>query len=279
MSGRSTGASSITTAFRGRRSASAARTWLAVSCSPAAGGAGAAGAARGSGGGSLSLRDGGGQLPDHGRDRGEHAQLRRAAVHLVRVVADDGDPRAGLGESPRDETGLPERRSADDEHRVVGGELGPKPGAVGGEHSLVGGVVLRKACPCAECLLEDGRAELLGELDERRPRRRVVRAGADDERRPLGGAEERGERVHRFGVGTGRAQHRAAGGGGLALLVGGLAPVAHRHDHESRSPARRGGVVGALDRGRHVVRGGRASRPTRGTCPPARPAGPARNGS
>ena len=206
---------------------------------------------------SVSLRDGGGQLTDHRRDRGEHTQLRGAAVHLVRVVAHDGDPRAGLGESSRDEAGLPEGRSADDEHRVVGGELAAKPGAVRGEHSLVGRVILREACPPAERLLEDGRAELLGELDERRPCRRVVRAGADDERRPLGGGEEGGEGIHRLGIGAARAQHRASRGGGLALLVGGLAPVAHRHDHEGGSPARRGGVVGALDRGRHVVRGGR----------------------
>src|SRR5436190_82369 len=154
MSGRSTGASSITTVLRGSRSASAARTWLAVSGSPGPGGSGAAGAR-------------------------------------------------------------------------------------------------------AERLLKDGGAELLDELDERRPRRRVVGSGADDERGSLGGGEEGGECGDRARVRPGRAQDRAAGGRGLALLVGGLSPVAHRDDHERRPAPCGRGVVGALDRGGHVVRGGR----------------------
>ena len=40
---------------------------------------------------------------------------------------------------------------------------------------------------------------------------------------------------------------------GLALLVGRLLPVAHRHDHQGRPAAGGGRVVGALDRGRDVL--------------------------
>jgi hypothetical protein len=178
-------------------------------------------------------------------------------VHLVRVVADDGDRGAGGGEPARGEPGLAEDRGADDEQCVVGRERLAEPGPVGGEHTLIRRVVLRKPGAGAERLLEDGRAQLLDELHERRPRIGVVGAGAHDERRPTGARKERGERVDGHRVGRGRSQHGAARGRGLAVLVRRLEPVAHRNDHERRAASRGGRVVGALDRSGHVLRGGR----------------------
>ena len=84
-----------------------------------------------------------------------------------------------------------------------------------------------------------------------RPRRRRRRGQAT---RP---PQERGEGIDRRRVGRGGAEHGADGSGGLALLVGGLVPVVHRHDHEGGAAPGRRGVVRALDRARDVLRGDR----------------------
>ncbi len=78
--------------------------------------------------------------------------------------------------------------------------------------------------------------------------------GADHERGRRGVREERGERLDRLAIDGRRPQHRPERRGRLALLVRGLGPVVHRDDHERRAAGERCSVVGALERGRDVLR-------------------------
>ncbi len=128
-----------------------------------------------------------------------------------------------------------------------------EPRPVGGQHAAIERMVLGEPRACAEGLLEDGRAEALGQVDERGPGLRVVRTRADDDRRRPRFAEKVRERVHGLRPGRRRAQNRAVRRRRLPLLVRRFLPVAHRHDHERRPAPRRRRVVGALDRCRHVL--------------------------
>ena len=121
---------------------------------------------------------------------------------------------------------------------------------------------MREARPGAEGLLEDGRDQALRELDERHPRLGLVGAGPDDECRRAPALEERRQLFHRRVVDRARSQH-AAGRGVLALRLGFLQPVVHRHDDDRRAPRRRGLVVGAIDRTGHVLRADRLVEPDR----------------
>ena len=140
------------------------------------------------------------------------------------------------------------------------------------------GVVLREAGARAEGLLEDRRAEALGERHERRPGLGLVGAGAHDQRGRLGRGEQVGERLDRRGVGRAGAEH-ARRRRQLVRLGRGRQPVVHRHDDERR-PARGARLVPrARERARHVLRAHGLDRRTPGSRRPARAGAPARNGS
>ncbi len=193
------------------------------------------------------------ELTAHRRGRGEHGQLGRAPVQLVRIVSEHRDPRSRSGEATRHVRRLTERRRADDEDRVVRLQALPQPCPFCGQHAAEQRVVLREAGTASERLLEDGRHEPLCQLDERRPGLRVVGTRAHDQRRRLRLREEARERVDGRGVGGGGAQDGPERGRRLALLVGRLVPVVHRHDHERGTASRLRSMKRTLDRGRDVL--------------------------
>ncbi len=174
-------------------------------------------------------------------------------MDLVGVVAHDRDPRPRLRERSRRVRRLAEHRRADDQNRVVGREPLPQARPVGGEDAREEPVILGKARPGAERLLEDRRDEPFRELGQRCPGLGVVGAGADDERGRSGTREEGDELVDRGRV-RGGAPHDSGRRRVLALLVGGDAPVVHRGDHERR-PAVGGRLVRRPpDRAREILR-------------------------
>ncbi len=175
-------------------------------------------------------------------------------MHLVRVVADHGDPRSRRGEASRGIRRLAEDRRADDENRVVRLEPLPQPPSLGGQHAAEQPVVLRKSRAAAERLLEDRSHEALGQLHERCPRLLVIRPRTDDERRGLRLCEKGHESIDRLGRCSDAAPHGPRRSGRLTLLVGRLLPVVHRHDHERRPALRLRRVERALDRSRNVLR-------------------------
>ena len=133
------------------------------------------------------------ELGAHGRGMREHRDVRRASVHLGRILADHGDPRPGLDERPGMVGVLPEHRRADGEHDVVRRECLPQARAVGGQVAGEEGVILGEPGSAAEGLLPDRAYETLGQRDERVPGVAVVGAGPDDESRALGRGYQVGE--------------------------------------------------------------------------------------
>ena len=181
-------------------------------------------------------------------------------MHLLRVVADHRDPRPRRGEAAGNVRRLTERRGTDDEEHVVRPEPLAQSPALSRQHAGEQAVVLRESRAAAERLLEDRRHEALRKLDKRRPGVLVVRARTDDERRRRRLREEGHEGVDGLGRRRRAAQDGPVRSGGLALLVGRLLPVVHRHDHECRSALRLrrvecpldgcGNVLGAAQAGR-----------------------------
>ena len=119
----------------------------------------------------------------------EDGQLGRAAVRLGRVVGDQRDARARLDERPRLVGVLAEHRRADGEHDVVARErpAQPRRGRRAGGPANSGWSCGKPArAPNASC--QTGRAEPLGQRDERRPglggRRRPRRRRAPATRAP-----------------------------------------------------------------------------------------------
>jgi hypothetical protein len=175
-------------------------------------------------------------------------------VDVVRVVGDERDPGARSGERARRVGHLPEDGCADDEQGVIRGQALAQPAPLRRQYAGEQRVILRKAGARAERLLEDRGGEAVGQLDQCRPCRRVVRARSDDERRRDRAGEERRERIDRRGLDGQRAEDRAAERRGLPLLVRRLVPVAHRDDHESGPTGGGRGVERALDRCGNVLR-------------------------
>ena len=114
-------------------------------------------------------------------------------MHLGRVIADDAHTRAFLDEPSFGKGVLSKGWCSDDNDGVERGQCGAQAGAVGREVTGEERVVVRKAGSGAERLLENGTAEMLRERYERRPRGRIVHAGAGDDRQPLGGGHELSE--------------------------------------------------------------------------------------
>ena len=114
------------------------------------------------------------------RGRREHRELRRAPVHLVRVVADDRDPRAGLRQASRRVRRLAEDRADDQKRRTArafrrrGRSAGRgrrrADGPAGSRHVL-------RTTPGRRAHRAARRA------DQRRPALGAVGAGADHKRR------------------------------------------------------------------------------------------------
>ena len=121
----------------------------------------------------------------------------------------------------------------------------PLPGKVSGEQR----VILRESDAPGERLLPDRAAQPFGQRDHRVPVPFV--RGADHERRRVGTGEQLRELGDLHGVHRVRAQDLRRRPGGE--LVGGLEPVAHRHDQERRPLRSLGLVVGAGDRAGHVL--------------------------
>ena len=117
------------------------------------------------------------------------------------LVGDDRDARARRDERAGHEGVLAEHRGTDGEDEVVARERLAQARAVGRQLAGEGRVVLREAGARPEGLLPDGRAEALGEVDERRPRLGAVGARADDERRGTRLGDERRELLDRRRVG------------------------------------------------------------------------------
>ena len=208
----------------------------------------------------LALRNARGEFAADRRGRREHRELRWASVHLVRVVADDRDPRARLRQASRRVRRLAEDRRADDEQRVERRELLAQSRPVGRKDAAEEPMVLREAGTCSERLLEDGRPEPLGQADQRRPALGAVGARADHKRRRAGVCEEGNELVHRRRVGAGRPAD-LRGCGVLALLVGSGVPVVHGDDHDCRPTVGLRLVRSAEDRAGDVLGPARAGRP------------------
>ena len=164
-------------------------------------------------------------------------------MQLVRIVAEHRDPRSRSGEATRHVRRLTERRRTDDEDRVERLQPLAQPRSLRRQDSAIEAVVLREAGAASERLLEDRRHEPLCQRDEPRPGLRVVGTRTHDQRRRLRLREEARQRVDSLGVDGGGAQDGPERGRRLALLVGGLVPVVHRHDHERgarASPLRQG---------------------------------------
>ena len=153
--------------------------------------------------------------------------------------------------------GLTERRRADDEHGVVRREPLAEPRPVGRQNAR------RRAGGPA------GSRRGLRTTPGRRARRAARRAStsaaqvsgssAPAPTTSAGdvGRREEAPRARRRPPGRPAARGaRARGRGRLALLVGGLVPVVHRHDHERGAAPRRRRVERALDRGRNVLGAG-----------------------
>ena len=174
-SGREDGVSSSTIASRGRRSASACRTWPARSGSPG-------------GGGSGTLRSGGARARlDELRERqadgagiAEHGDVDGAAVCLLGVLRDHREPGSGVHERALVVRVLAERAGADDQHRVVGRERLPQPRAARRQVTGEQRVVLREARRAAERLLEHGAVQAARRASEAAAV--PVRAGPGDDR-------------------------------------------------------------------------------------------------
>ena len=264
-SGRSTGASSCTTASRGSRSASAESTWPALSGSPGAGGAAAPGATSGSGG---SPRARAADLRARGTPRrvAPERDVGGAAMQLFRVVGDDREPRPRLGQAAGRIAGLTETRGRRPRGSCRRGRAFAQGGPVRREGAQVQPVILRKAGAGTERLLEDRARPGARPARPGPPRTRVVRACAD---------HDRGRRSRRPGRRRGRRPLREPppppGGRGRPPPPARaprrrLVPVVHRNDHERRPAPGRGRVVGALDRGRDVL----GARPAARTSPDSR---------
>ena len=175
-------------------------------------------------------------------------------MHLVGIGADDGDPRARLGEPSRRVRRLPEHGRADDQQRVERRKRLAQARPVGGEKAGEQRMILREAGPRAERLLEDRHDEALRQLDERRPGLRVVGAGSDHERRRLEDGQELGERVDCGRIDGGRTQHATRGCVFRASSSAG-ASQSSIGTITSAGPRRgRSGVVRALDRAGHLLR-------------------------
>ncbi len=194
-------------------------------------------------------------------------------MHLCRVLADHDDGRTGLDERPWRVGVLPEGGRAEREHDVVGRQGRTQPGAVGREVARKQTVILRESRPAAEGLLPDRAREPLCERDHRLPGFVVVDSGSDDERRPLGPVEERGDLCDEPVVGAAGAND-APGSGVFVRRRGFGSPVVHGHDDECRSAPRDRLVMGAGDRAGHALRAGRLIDPHRVvTRKPVEPSG------
>ncbi len=254
-SGRLDGVSSSRIASRGRRSASAARTW------PARSGP--------SGGGSRAVRRGvigPGRASDGVRERradrvgrAQHGELDGAAVRLLGILRDEHQTRRRLHQRAWVVRVLADRAGADDQHRVVGLERLAQAGAARGQVAGEQRVVLREAGLSAERLLEDRAVQALGEGDQCVP---ALRAGARDDRGALRLVEHGRERLDRLRIGRLRAQqlHRPED---LVRLWCRIEPVVHRDDHDRRAAGGDRLVVGADDRSGHVLRAGGLVAPDR----------------
>ena len=207
------GASSRTTASRGRRCASAEKTSAEVSGSCVAAGASA----------------GSDVAADDGRSRGASRAASSAHVEPTGAsttssatlrCASSGSSvttatlRAWAVERPRRERVLAERRRADDEDGVERFEQRAKPRPVGRQVPRETRVVLRKPGPGAEGLLPDGRVEPLRDLDERVPGPPLVCSGADDDDGTLRAVEQADERADGGGVGGCRRAARVPAAAG-----------------------------------------------------------------
>ncbi len=173
-------------------------------------------------------------------------------MRLGRVVADECEACARLGEAPGRPGGLAERARADDEHDVVGSQPLPQAWAVRRQNAREQAVVLREAGVGAEGLLEDRCGEAFRQLDERLPRLGPVRARAHDERRRASALEERCQLLDRPFVDCMGSQY-PSGRCVLALEVGFLQPVVHGHDDDGRATRRDRFVVGAVDGAGNVL--------------------------
>jgi hypothetical protein len=114
-------------------------------------------------------------------------------------------------------------------------------------------VILREARAGAERLLEDGRDDPLGELDERVPGLAVIGTGSDDEGRRARLIQERDQFLDRSRIG-GCGSHDTAGGRVFTVLVDLGGPVVHGDDHECRPAPRLRLVVRAFDCPGNVLR-------------------------
>ena len=210
----------------------------------------------------LTSRHLAGELGAYAGHRCENGELRCAPVGFRRVVRHDGDARPRRVQEPRCVRVLPEGRRTDNEHDVVRlerrAEARPVRRQVPGELRMV----VREPCACAERLLPHGCTDPLGDLDERRPRRCLVGAGADDDSRTLCPGEHRRKSVDRLGGGRSRSHDRACRRT-VCGISGGLGPVVHRGDDDGGAPSGRRFVVRTADGAGKVLRADRLVDPDR----------------
>ena len=213
------------------------------------------------------------ELRTEGRGSRQHGQVDRAAVGLGLVVGDHRHSRARLDERAGLVGVLPEHRRAHRQDQVVSRERPAQPPAPGRQVPREARVVLRKAGARAESLLPDRAGQPLRQLDEGRPRVRLVRARADHQHRRARLLDQVGQLGDRRGLGCARVQH-APRRGDLVRLAGRGEPVVHRHDHDRRAARGAGLVPRARERARHVLRAGGLIDPDRVLArQPTQPAG------
>ena len=270
-SGRLDGVSSTRIASRGRRSASACRTWPARSGSPGRAGpaardarsarrrAGRGGRRRG-GAGVSGASPGRPARVDARRQRGadragvaEHGQLDRAAVRLLRVLRDEREPSS----SPCDERALvvrvlADRAGADDEHGVVAARASSRRRARrAGSSPANSGWSCGKPAWAPNGSWKTGQpSRSASAISAVHRRRRPAPATIAGRSRAV---EHRRQRLDRAPGRRRGERSRRCGAEDLVRLRRGRRPVVHRHDHERRAAVRERGVVGADDRARHVL--------------------------
>ena len=193
------------------------------------------------------------QLRAHRRRLGQQHQLRGAAVRLGRVAGHERDPGVLAHERPGLERVLAEHPRPHHQHEVVAGQRVAHPGAPRGQVAGEQRVVLGEPGPRAERLLPDRAAELLRQLHQRRPRvpesapAPTTSAGERDSSTiPASSATASGAAAR-----PATDPHRRRR---LAVRLGGLEPVVHRHDHERRPRSQPRLVPRPRHRRRHVLR-------------------------
>ena len=199
-----------------------------------------------------------GQRRAGGRDRCHDRKLARAAVGLGRIGGDHRHARARRHRRLRLlEQVQPKRVGPNDEHEVVRLERlahqPPAPVQMPGEQR----VVLREPGARAERLLPHGAVQALGQRRQRAPSLGAVEPAPTT----IAGFSARAMSSTRSwsSVDEIDVALTTCAGAFAASFVGGLLPVAHRHDHERGAGGRLRLVVRARDRARDVLGAGRRS--------------------